>query len=195
MALGRLRPHQRRAPLRHRVTHCDEAGGLPTGLTGIRAAQPALDSTFGQIRGMLDPMTGAAQDEAYSIAELSREFGVTARAIRFYEDKGLLQPTRKGQRRIYSERERIRLLLIIRGKRLGFSLAECRDIIDLYDSAPTEEPQLRRLIATIDHRRRLLKARLDEVRQTLFDLDEVEAEARRLLAGRSESSDTDQRTP
>ncbi len=127
-------------------------------------------------------MTAADPHRSYSIAELSREFGVTARAIRFYEDKGLIAPRRVGPRRVYSERDRVRLLLIVRGKRLGFSLNECRDIIDMYDVEPTEAPQLRRLIDTILRRRVLLTERLEDLRQTLRDLDEVEAEARRRMS-------------
>lgn len=119
----------------------------------------------------------------YSIAELAREFGVTPRAIRFYEDKGLLAPRRQGQRRIYSERERVRLLLIVRGKRLGFSLGECQEIIDMYGAEPTEGAQLRRLIETIRQRRRSLRERMEDMRLTLDELDQVEAQAQRILDG------------
>ncbi|MBB4286784.1 MerR family transcriptional regulator [Roseospira goensis] len=123
------------------------------------------------------------RDRTYSIAELAREFGVTARAIRFYEDKGLLTPRRAGQRRVYSERERVRLLLIVRGKRLGFSLSECQDIIDMYGAEPTEGAQLRRLVKTIRQRRRILQERMEDMRLTLDELDQVEAQAQRILDG------------
>ncbi len=81
--------------------------------------------------------------ETYSIAELAREFDVTHRAIRFYEDEGLLSPARDGTRRVYSKRDWVRLKLILRGKRLGFSLAEIREMLELYDSAPgSSSPRL-----------------------------------------------------
>ena len=81
------------------------------------------------------------KDKTFTISDLSKEFDVTPRAIRFYEDQGLISPSRKGRRRIYKERDRIRLKLILRGKRLGFSLSEIKDIFDLYDSSPGEEGQ------------------------------------------------------
>jgi DNA-binding transcriptional MerR regulator len=74
----------------------------------------------------------------FSITDLAREFAVTNRAIRFYEDEGLISPDRDGQRRVYNQRDRIRLMLILRGRRLGFSLKEIREIIDLYDADPNE---------------------------------------------------------
>jgi len=122
-------------------------------------------------------------DRTYSIADLAHEFGVTARAIRFYEDKGLLSPRREGQRRIFTERDRVRLLLIVRGKRLGFSLSECQDIIDMYGAEPTEGAQLRRLIDTIRQRRESLLDRMEDMRLTLDELDQVEAQAQRILDG------------
>jgi len=129
-------------------------------------------------------------EPTYSIAELAREFEITPRAIRFYEDKGLLEPCRQGLRRVYTERERVRLLLIVRGKRLGFSLRECQEIIDMYGAEPTEGAQLRRLIDTIRQRRQMLQDRMDDLRLTLKELDEVETQARRLLkAGGEEEWD------
>src|SRR6266852_3999653 len=85
--------------------------------------------------------------ETYSIADLAREFDVTHRAIRFYEDEGLLSPGRDGTRRVYSKRDWVRLKLILRGKRLGFSLAEIREMLELYDSAPDDRPQLEKFVA------------------------------------------------
>ncbi|MBB4264541.1 MerR family transcriptional regulator [Roseospira visakhapatnamensis] len=127
-------------------------------------------------------------DITYSIADLAREFEITPRAIRFYEDKGLLEPRREGLRRVYSERERVRLLLIVRGKRLGFSLRECQDIIDMYGAEPTEGAQLQRLIETIRQRRSVLQDRLADLRLTLKELDEVEAQAQRLLDATGEDT-------
>lgn len=102
-------------------------------------------------------------EQEFSISELAHEFDITPRAIRFYEDHGLLVPRRDGQRRIYGARDRTRLRLTLRGKRLGFSLLEIRDIVDMYDAAGGDErPQLERMLAMLDkHRRSLLQQRSD----------------------------------
>ena len=85
--------------------------------------------------------------KTYSISELSREFGVTPRTLRHYEDKGLLSPVRRGSTRVYSERDRTRILLTIRGKRIGLSLEECREIIEMHNpEAPSDSHQLLYLI-------------------------------------------------
>jgi len=115
-------------------------------------------------------------DTIYSIQQLSREFGVTPRALRFYEDKGLLAPGRRGSTRLYSDRDRTRLRLALRGKRLGFSLQECREIIDLYDpSQPGGSRQLLRLCEKIREHRALLLAKLRDIEATLVAMGEVEA--------------------
>ncbi len=99
---------------------------------------------------------------AYSISELAREFDVTPRAIRFYEAEGLLSPTRQGQRRIYTLRDRTRLKLTLRGKRLGLSLSEIREIVDMYDTGRDERPQLEKFLAVLAaHKRQLLQQRED----------------------------------
>ncbi len=98
----------------------------------------------------------------YSISDLAREFDVTPRAIRFYEGEGLLSPTRQGQRRIYSLRDRTRLKLTLRGKRLGLSLSEIREIVDMYDTGRDERPQLEKFLAVLDaHKRQLMQQRED----------------------------------
>ncbi len=107
----------------------------------------------------------------YSIAELAREFAVTPRTIRFYEDQGMLSPLRDGQRRIYRPRDRTRLKLILRGKRLGFPLAEVREIIDLYDAPLGEDAQLHRFLAKIAERRRELEAKREDIEASLRELD------------------------
>lgn len=114
---------------------------------------------------------------SYSIRELSREFRVTPRALRFYEDKGLLAPQRRGTTRLYSERDRVHLELTLRGKRLGLTLEECKDIIDLYDpSRPDNVRQLVLLFAKIrEHRSRLLE-QMRDIEATLRAMDEHEAE-------------------
>lgn len=111
----------------------------------------------------------------FSIRQLSREFGVTPRALRFYEDKGLLAPQRRGSTRLYSDRDRIRLRLALRGRRLGFSLQECREIIDLYDpSEPAGSRQLLRLCDKIREHRALLLQKLRDIEATLAAMGEVE---------------------
>ena len=98
----------------------------------------------------------------YSISELAREFDVTPRAIRFYEDQGLISPRRDGQRRIYTPRDRTRLKLTLRGKRLGLSLSEIRELIDMYEPGRDERPQLERFLAVLGaHKSSLLQQRAD----------------------------------
>ncbi len=115
-------------------------------------------------------------DQGYSIQQLSREFAVTPRALRFYEDKGLLTPARRGTTRLYSDRDRIRLRLALRGKRLGFSLEECREIIDMYDPRqPSGARQLLRLCDKIREHRSELLQKLRDIEATMVMMDEVEA--------------------
>ncbi len=132
--------------------------------------------------------SAAAGGRHHTISELAREFDVTTRTIRFYEDEGLLAPERRGQMRLYSPRERVRLKLILRGKRLGFSLAEIKEIFDLYDGAPGEAGQLRHFLGKIAERRQLLERQREDIEVTLAELASVEARCHaRLaeLAGRS----------
>lgn len=116
-----------------------------------------------------------------TISELAEEFGVTTRTIRFYEDRGLITPVRQGTRRLFRPRDRTRLKLILRGKRLGFSLDEIGDIIDMYDAAPGEIGQLRLLISKIAGRRSALEQQKRDVEATLVDLDAVETRCRERL--------------
>jgi DNA-binding transcriptional MerR regulator len=96
----------------------------------------------------------------FSISDLAREFDVTPRAIRFYEDQGLLAPRREGQRRIYTPRDRTRLKLTLRGKRLGLSLSEIRELIDMYEPGRDERPQLERFLSVLEaHKATLLQQR------------------------------------
>ena len=111
----------------------------------------------------------------YSIKKLAEQFGISARALRFYEDKGLLSPIRRGQTRIYSERDKTRLLLTLRGKRLGFSLEECKDIIEMYDpSQSNDSHQLLRLCQKITEHRSALLEKMEDMEATLKLMDEVE---------------------
>lgn len=126
-----------------------------------------------------------ATPQTFTISDLAREFDLTTRAIRFYEDMGLIQPQREGpggRNRIYSARDRTRLKLTLRAKRLGLSLTEAREIIDMYDSPRDTGPQLRKfLLVLADHKRQLE----EQLADLLANLDEVkvhEKEARALLA-------------
>ncbi len=120
--------------------------------------------------------------ETYGIAELAREFDVTTRTLRFYEDKGLLKPLRKGQRRVYAPRDRVRLRLIMRGKRLGFSLDEIREMIDLYDVDPSEVTQLRHFLDKIRERKAALARQQRDIAETLAEMARIEAQCATLLA-------------
>ncbi|MFD2205219.1 MerR family transcriptional regulator [Kiloniella antarctica] len=113
----------------------------------------------------------------YSITELTNEFGITTRTLRFYESEKLLNPEREGRKRLYSSRDRARLILILRGKRLGFSLAEIREIIEMYDLAPGEDGQIRRLLECIAKHRAQLKAKRQDIDDILLEMSEVEAVA------------------
>lgn len=108
------------------------------------------------------------------IRQLTDEFGLTTRALRFYEDQGLLLPERNGRNRIFSERDRTRLKLILRGKRMGFSLAEIRVIIDMYDDKSGELQQLEHLQQKIAKQRESLVQKLTDITDSLVELDRVE---------------------
>ena len=125
----------------------------------------------------------------WTITAIAREFDVTLRTIRFYEDRGLLAPERRGTQRIFRARDRVRLALVLRGKRLGFTLDEIATIVDMYDAAPGEAGQLRYLLEQIDARRMELDQRRRDIEATLADLAEVEARCREdldRLAGRND---------
>jgi len=117
----------------------------------------------------------------FSIGELASEFDVTPRAIRFYEDHGLLSPRRAGQRRIYSPGDRTRLKLTLRGKRLGLTLSEIRELIDMYEPGRDERPQLTRFLAVLEsHKASLLQQRVD-IEAQLTELQVFEKKIRRQL--------------
>lgn len=128
-----------------------------------------------------DPAPAEKEHSEYSIGDLSREFDITPRAIRFYEDHGLLAPRRDGQRRIYSGRDRTRLKLTLRGKRLGLSLAEIKALVDMYESPRDSLPQLRQYLAVLGAHRRQIEAQLVDLQATLEEVAAHEQEARRLL--------------
>lgn len=121
------------------------------------------------------------ESRSYSITELAREFDITPRAIRFYEDQGLLAPRRAGQRRIYSPRDRTRLKLTLRGKRLGLTLSEIRELVDMYEPGRDERPQLKRFLAVLEaHRANLLQQRAD-IEAQLTELQAFEKKIQRQL--------------
>ena len=117
-----------------------------------------------------------------TVTDLAAELGITARALRFYEDQGLIQPRRLGATRVYSNRERARLILILRGKRLSFSIREIRDYLDLYDADPRHETQTRALLAKIVQRRAQLEEQRDVVTEALEGLAALERDAESQLA-------------
>lgn len=121
---------------------------------------------------------------SFTIGELAREFGITTRAIRFYEDCGLLEPARSGRNRVYSARDRARLRLTLRGKRLGLKLAEVKELVDMYESRRDTGPQLRRFLAVLARHRGQLEQRLGDLQTTLAEVTAHEEEARRLLGTR-----------
>lgn len=113
---------------------------------------------------------------------MAKEFGVTTRAIRFYEDQGLLAPTREGINRIYGNRDRVRLRLTLRGKRLGFSLGQIKELFDIYDSARGEQAQLHQYLELLAERRALLEQQREDIEAVLREIDAFEAQCRHLLA-------------
>lgn len=118
----------------------------------------------------------------WTIGQLADEYGVTLRTLRHYESLGLLSPERAGATRVFHKRDRIRLELVLRGRRLGFSLPEIARIVDMYDDRPGERGQLEYLLAQIDNRRTELARMRDDIARTEADLDLVEARCREALA-------------
>jgi len=120
----------------------------------------------------------------YSIGELAREFDVTTRAIRFYEDQGLLAPRRSGQRRIYAARDRTRLKLTLRGKRLGLALSEIRELLDMYEPGRDERPQLERFLSVLENHKTSLEQQRADIEAQLSEISTFEARIRKRLGGR-----------
>jgi DNA-binding transcriptional MerR regulator len=117
----------------------------------------------------------------YSISDLAREFALTTRAIRFYEDCGLLTPAREKRTRVYGERERVRLKLILRGKRLGLALSEIGELLDLYEVSRNERAQLTAFLALLAERRMRLLQQREDIDAVLAEIDGIEGECRRRL--------------
>jgi DNA-binding transcriptional MerR regulator len=129
------------------------------------------------------PAAAVAQmSPTFSIGELAREFDLTTRAIRFYEDCGLLTPQRSGRNRVYTHRDRTRLKLTLRGKRLGLTLAEVKDLVDMYESPRDTLPQLKKFLVVLAAHREQLEQQMADLDVTLDEVRSHEKEARRLLA-------------
>ncbi|ELV7510309.1 MerR family DNA-binding transcriptional regulator [Aeromonas veronii] len=120
------------------------------------------------------PRSLPGKEITYSISELAHEFDVTPRTIRYYEDEGLLTPLREGQTRIYSHRDKIRLKLTLRGKRLGFSLAEIRELFDMYDTDKSSKTQLHSMIQLIEAKRGALRQQLEDIQMVMAELEAAE---------------------
>ena len=132
---------------------------------------------------------------AYTISELAKEFDVTTRTIRFYEDEGLLSPERRGQTRIYSSRDRVLLKLILRGRRLGFSLAESREMFELYNPAGGNLAQLTRMLDKLAEKRAALEQQLHDIQVMQIELDASESRIRDAIAGKPRSDPSTEDTP
>jgi DNA-binding transcriptional MerR regulator len=123
----------------------------------------------------------------YSIAELADEFDITPRAIRFYEDVGLLEPARAGRNRVYAQRDRTRLKLTLRGKRLGLTLQEIKQLVDMYDSPADNAAQLNAFLGVLGEHRRLLEQQMEDIHITLEEIGQHEARCRSLLGPRQKT--------
>ena len=127
------------------------------------------------------PNAAERAGSTYSISELAQEFALTTRAIRFYEHEGLLAPRRRGLARIYGERERTRIKLILRGKRLGLALSEIRELFDIYATAGNERPQLAKFLQLLAERRAMLHQQREDIDAVLAEIAFIERDRRRRL--------------
>jgi DNA-binding transcriptional MerR regulator len=141
-----------------------------------RAPMPAVNAPGGHAKS-----TAPRSGTTYSISELAQEFALTTRAIRFYEDQGLLAPRRDGQRRIYTVRDRTRLKLTLRGKRLGLTLSEIRELIDMYEPGRDERPQLERFLAVLETHKASLQQQRADIEAQLSELQTFEKRVRKQL--------------
>ena len=135
-----------------------------------------------------------AANSTFTIAELAEEFDVTPRAIRFYEAVGLLEPGRAGRNRVYTQRDRTRLKLTLRGKRLGLSLSEIKQLVDMYDSPADNAAQLNAFLKVLGEHRRQLEQQMEDIEITLAEIGQHEARCRDLLGARKRTK-TKETTP
>jgi DNA-binding transcriptional MerR regulator len=124
----------------------------------------------------------AKDSKTFTITELAQEFDITPRAIRFYEDVGLLEPARAGRNRVYTHRDRTRLKLTLRGKRLGLSLSEVKQLVDMYESPADTTQQLGAFLKVLQDHRLQLEQQLDDIEVTLAEISQHEERCKRLLA-------------
>jgi DNA-binding transcriptional MerR regulator len=130
-------------------------------------------------------MDASNHPELYSVTELAEDLGVTARTLRFYEDKGLIEPRRIGNTRVYTHRDRGRLILILRGKRLGFTLREIRDWLALYEAGPGQRPQMEALLVTVGERIKALEQQRTDIDATIAELRDIMGATERWLVTRN----------
>ena len=135
------------------------------------------------------PPSLPGKEITYSISELAHEFDITPRTIRYYEDEGLITPTREGQTRIYSHKDKIRLKLTLRGKRLGFSLAEIRELFDMYDTDRSSKTQLHSMIRLINAKRQSLHQQLEDIQMVMAELEAAEQRCANSLNSLKTSAD------
>jgi DNA-binding transcriptional MerR regulator len=124
------------------------------------------------------------EQQTFTITELAREFDITSRTIRFYEDQGLLAPQRVGQVRVYDKRDRTRLRLTLRGKRLGLSLAEIKELLELYDTARDESAQIYKFLGTLAKRKARLEQQREDIEAVLSEIQILESQCRAVLERR-----------
>ncbi|MDT9000799.1 MerR family DNA-binding transcriptional regulator [Paucibacter sp. APW11] len=128
------------------------------------------------------PRAAEPSARLFTITDLATEFDITPRAIRFYEDMGLLEPARAGRNRVYTHRDRTRLKLTLRGKRLGLSLQEIKQLVDMYDSESDAASQLKAFLEVLQQHRRQLEQQLDDIEVTLAEIAQHEERCQSLLA-------------
>lgn len=146
--------------------------------------EPSSSTAAAMPRAVPPPrgIDGDAFEHLVMVTDLAQELGISARTLRFYEDKGLIAPRRVGAVRVYSNRDRARMILILRGKELGFSIREIKDYLDLYDADPKHETQTRLLLRKIADRRVQLEQKRRAIEQALQGLDDLERDAQAILA-------------
>jgi DNA-binding transcriptional MerR regulator len=145
-------------------------------------AAPVRSAPAPKLRAAADASGArAGAPETFSISALAREFALTTRAIRFYEDEGLLAPLREGRSRVYTERERVRIKLILRGKRLGLALSEIRELFDLYEATRNERPQLEKFLVMLAERRAMLLQQREDIDAVLGEIAALDRDCRRRL--------------
>jgi|SRR5450631_328232 DNA-binding transcriptional MerR regulator len=140
-----------------------------------------MELTYTSSFGPMQEAHGDPAGQLYSVTQLARELGVTARTVRFYEDKGLISPRRAGNNRVYTLRDRARMILILRGKKLGFTLREIKEYLDLYDADPTQAKQLRLLLKAVHDRIAQLEDQRVALHEALSELRDVETQTHNAL--------------